>query len=441
MKIGRLLGGFLLVGILVLAPRLSTSVLGDAGDASRASVTVSLPAAADVSLAAEFPNDNFNDPNFPFLEVEYWHDSTGTLTYVRLFLIRFDLTGLPPDAVIDSAEMQLHWNSCQKNPIPDPIPLGAFFVTSAWVESTVTYNTRPTWATIGVNNQVPCPPGDPVVAWNMTSFAQAWQGDPAHNYGVKLSAPWVEGYDYSISFDSREYSGTNLDPALVITYHQPATPTQTSTITRTPSRTPTPSKTHTLTRTPTGTRTTTLTHTPTRTPSPTSTPTGGAGGSVNLPLLMKPWPSNCTEQLANGGFQTGALPPWFKVGDVGLGPGFESTYGGWLGGKNNASGELDQWVTLPAGSNPVVWQFWWQAEAASAQPNDTLKVRIENEAGNETVLLTLRAEGLLHAWRQDSVDLTAYAGQRILVSFLVQTNGSVPTTFRVDDVTIRACNP
>jgi hypothetical protein len=432
MKIGRLLGSILLVGILVLAPRLSALAPVRAGDGSRTSVTVSLPAVADVSLAAEFPDDNFSDPTFPFLEAEYWHDSTGTLTYVRLFLIRFDLTSLPPDAVIDSAEMQLHWNGCQKNPIPDPIPLGAFFVTSAWVESTVTYNTRPSWATVGINYGVPCPPSDPVT-WTITSFAQAWQSDPSDNYGVKVSGPIPQApdpsVDYSIAFNSREYYGENLDPALVITYHQPATPTPTSTITRTPSHTPT------------GTRTTTLTHTPTRTPSPTSTPTGGAGGSVNLPLLMKPWPSNCTEQLANGGFQTGALPPWFKVGDVGLGPGFESTYGGWLGGKNNASGELDQWVTLPAGSNPVVWQFWWQAEAASAQPNDTLKVRIENEAGNETVLLTLRAEGLLHAWRQDSVDLTAYAGQRILVSFLVQTNGSVPTTFRVDDVTIRACNP
>jgi hypothetical protein len=154
---------------------------------------------------------------------------------------------------------------------------------------------------------------------------------------------------------------------------------------------------------------------------------------------MKPWPANCAERLGNGDFQTGALPPWVKVGDVGLGTGRISTYGGWLGGKDDASGELNQWVILPAGASPIIWQFWWKAEVPSPQPNDMLLVRLEQEGGAETRLLTLRAEGLLNDWRQDAVDLTAYAGSRIMISFLVQTDGSVPTTFRVDDVTIRAC--
>jgi hypothetical protein len=37
------------------------------------------------------------------------------------------------------------------------------------------------------------------------------------------------------------------------------------------------------------------------------------------------------------------------------------------------------------------------------------------------------------------VDLSAFAGQTLIVSFLVETDGSVPTTFRVDDVSIQAC--
>lgn len=453
MKIGQLLGGVLLVGILVLMPRLTTSALGGRGDGARTSVTVSLPAVADVSLAAEFPDTNFGDPAFPFLEVDYWH-LNGVLTYVRLFLVRFDLTTLPADAIIESAALQLHPNSCTK-PGTYPVSMGAFFVYDAWEEYFVTYNTKPTWASMGVNAQVDCYPDDPTT-WYITSFAQAWQSDPSDNFGVKVSAPWTEGLDYSIAFNSREYTGTNLDPALVITYHLPtptstntltptrtSTRTSTSTMTHTPTRTRTPSKTLTPTNSPTGTLsptfTPTITRTPTRTHTSTSTPTGGAGGESYLPLLMKPWPANCTERLGNGDFQTGTLPPWVKVGDVGLGTGRNSAYGGWLGGKNNASGELNQWVILPAGTDPVIWQFWWKAEVASAQPNDILLVRIENEAGDETRFLTLRAEGMLNAWRMDAVDLTAYAGQRILVSFLVQTDGSLPTTFRVDDVTLRTC--
>ena len=234
------------MGILVLVPRLTTSAMGGRGDASRASVTVSLPAVADVSLAAEFPDDNFNDPDFPFLEVDYWHNpSGGALTYVRLFLVRFDLTGLPANAVIDSAALQLHPNSCTK-PGTYPVTMGSFYVTSDWYESTVTYNMRPTWGTVGVNNQVDCLPENPTT-WYITSFAQAWQSDPVHNYGVKVSAPWTVGLDYSIAFNSREYYGTDLDPALVITYHLP-----------------TPTSTNTLTPTRTSTRTSTTTLTPTR---------------------------------------------------------------------------------------------------------------------------------------------------------------------------------
>ena len=422
MKTGLLLGCILLAGVLAALAYSPAPAAVSAGKATPASLTVNIPAAADVSLAAEFPDENFNDSAFPFLNVDYWH-LNGVLTYVRLFLIRFDLTTLPANAIIDSAALQLHPNSCTK-PGTYPVSMGAFFVTSAWEEISVTYNTRPSWGTLGVNTQVGCYPDDPTT-WYITSFVQAWQSDPVHNYGVKLSAPWTQGLDYSITFNSREYYGENLDPVLVITYHLPATPTSTST------DTPTSTSTSTQTSTSTGTKTPTLT--------PTLTPTEEPGASLYLPVIMKPLPSNCIEQLGNGGFETGALPPWFAVGDTGLGTGRISLYGGWLGGRNGSFGELDQWVTLPAGANPIRWQFWWKAEVSTAQPDDYLNVRIENEAGQETNLLTLRAEGTLNTWRQDSVDLGPYAGTRILVSFLVVTDGSMPTTFRVDDVSIRAC--
>ena len=420
----------LIIGSLLLAAGLAFLAIAPApaamGKASLSTFTVSLPAVADVSLAAEFPDDNFSDPAFPFLEVEYWH-LDGVLTYVRLFLIRFDLTGLPADAIIDSAALQLHPNSCTK-PGTYPLSVGAFFVNSSWDENTVTYNTRPSWATIGVNNQVNCLPDDPTT-WYITSFAQAWQSDPVHNYGVKVSAPWAEGYDYSITFNSREYPNAGQHPSLVITYHRPETPTPTAT------RTPTPTRTS--TRTPTSTRTTT--RTPTRTPTPTVTPGGGAGTPLYLPVVMKPLPANCTQRLANGHFETGTLSPWFAVGDTGLGAGRDSAYGGWLGGKDDAIGELDQWVVLPAGASPIRWEFWWKAETAATQPNDMLRVRIELEGGDEALLLLLPAEGALNTWQQEAVDLSAYAGKRVVISFLVVTDGSLPTTFRVDDVSILAC--
>lgn len=233
----------------------------------------------------------------PFLEADYWYDSQGVLTYVRIFLISFDLTGLPANAIIDSASLQLHWNGCDLSGTY-PVPLGAYFIDGPWDESTVTYNTRPSWATTGVNSQVDCPVTDPTI-WYITSFAQAWQSDPAHNYGVKVSGPWNASYDYSITFDSREYPNVGV-PELVVTYHLPTTPTPTSS--NTPTRTRTPTGTSTQTRTPTftGTSTPTRTYTPTstktpthtytRTPTLTPTPTAtliGQGFWRFLPLVLR----------------------------------------------------------------------------------------------------------------------------------------------------------
>jgi len=103
-----------------------------------------------------------------------------------------------------------------------------------------------------------------------------------------------------------------------------------------------------------------------------------------MSLLMHNYPLICSERLANGNFESGALPPWESYGDTGLSTGRSSLYGGWLGGKNNAFGELDQWVSLPAGAGPVRWEFWWKAESPFAQHDDLVNVRIEIN-GQETV--------------------------------------------------------
>jgi hypothetical protein len=222
----------------------------------------------------------------------------------------------------------------------------------------------------------------------------------------------------------------------------------TSTPTRTPTRTVTRTKTRTPTRTATPTRT--LTRTPTATATPTRRPTNTPGpsptwvpGTVKrayLPVLAEgePLPSNCAELLRNGDFETGALWPWHTDGPTGLGPGRLTAHGGWLGGSNNSQSELFQTVDVPAGAVSATWGFWWKAEAASAQPGDRLLVRLEYD-GSEPLLKELTAAGPLNTWQYDSVNLKPYAGHQVRIDFLAATDGSVPTTFRIDDVSVRAC--
>ena len=148
--------------------------------------------------------------------------------------------------------------------------------------------------------------------------------------------------------------------------------------------------------------------------------------------------SDCQELLINGDFEAGSLSPWDGWGDVGLGLGHNSAHGAWLGGADNAEGELWQSVTIPADANPVQLKFWWLAESASEQPGDFLEVIVQYDEQADRVH-GVWAEEPLGQWRQETVDLTAYAGQMILVTFLVHTDGDVPSIFRLDDVSLKAC--
>ena len=153
----------------------------------------------------------------------------------------------------------------------------------------------------------------------------------------------------------------------------------------------------------------------------------------------EPLPSNCVELLGNGSFETGALWPWLTDGPAGLGPGRLSAHGAWLGGSNNSQSELFQTLTIPAGAPSATWGFWWKAEAASAQPGDRLVIRLEYDGG-EPALKELTAAGPLNTWQYDSVSLTPYAGHHVRIDFLAATDGAVPTTFRIDDTSVRDCH-
>ncbi|GEM_PF-887528 len=181
--------------------------------------------------------------------------------------------------------------------------------------------------------------------------------------------------------------------------------------------------------------------TPTSTPTPTPTPTStrATDTPTPTPTPTTTLPPNCQDLLINGDFEAGTLPPWGSDGAVWLGAGRGSAYGAWLGGADNAGGELWQVVTIPAGANPVRLEFWWLAESEVEQPDDALEVLVQYGDEQADHLLTLRAVAPLGQWQQAAVDLTDYAGQTVSVTFFVHTDGEVPSTFRLDDVILWAC--
>jgi hypothetical protein len=170
--------------------------------------TVTLTAVADATVRSWQPNTNFGGEDV--LELSY-----SAIDEVReaVTLLRFDLaSALPADAVIDSATLQLF---LEYGAGADPVAVAAYFVTSGWAESSVTWNSFPTAEPAGIVSQVDASPGS-YKSWDVTSFAQAWHS--GSNNGLYLRGP-TDGTYYERWFESREH--IESVPRLVVTYHLP----------------------------------------------------------------------------------------------------------------------------------------------------------------------------------------------------------------------------
>jgi hypothetical protein len=157
---------------------------------------------------------------------------------------------------------------------------------------------------------------------------------------------------------------------------------------------------------------------------------GGVGGS---------------ELLTNGGFE-GSASPWV------LSPGFAWTGTGSFphsgtgyvigGAANNVNGTAYQQVGIPATAAGTL-TFWLNvttSETTTVTPFDKLTVEVRNTAG--AVLATLATysnlnRGTAGVYSQKTLGLSAFKGQTVRVAFHATTDGSLVTSFRVDDVSLK----
>jgi Zn-dependent metalloprotease len=166
------------------------------------------------------------------------------------------------------------------------------------------------------------------------------------------------------------------------------------------------------------------------TPTPTPTPTPGGG----------------SELLVNGGFE-GSASPWTGSGTgyFYVNPG-NYPHGGtgyiYFGVNNSVSGQSYQTVTIPstATGNLTFWLNVTSSETTTTTQYDRLFVEVRNTAG--TLLATLATysnlnKGTAGVYSQKSASLAAYRGQTIRLQFRATTDVTLPSTFRVDDVSLK----
>ena len=169
---------------------------------------------------------------------------------------------------------------------------------------------------------------------------------------------------------------------------------------------------------------------PSGTPTPTPTPTPGGG----------------SELLINGGFE-GSASPW-----VGSGTGYfyvnpgNYPHGGtgyiYFGVNNSNSGQAYQQVTIPSTATAAL-TFWLNvtsSETTTTTQYDRLFIEVRSTGG--TLLGTLGTfsnlnRGTAGVYTQRSFSMASWRGQTVRLQFRQTNDSTLPTTFRVDDVSLK----
>jgi subtilisin family serine protease len=161
-----------------------------------------------------------------------------------------------------------------------------------------------------------------------------------------------------------------------------------------------------------------------------------------------PPPPTCasaTQLLGNPGFETGTAAPWTATAaviDAGASPAPHSgRWKAWLDGYGTTHvDELRQQVTIPAGACTATLSFWlWisTSETTTTTAFDTLRVTVDSTGG--AALATLATFSNLNrsaGYVQRSFDVSAFAGQTVVIHFRGVEDTSLQTSFLIDDAAL-----
>jgi Zn-dependent metalloprotease len=162
----------------------------------------------------------------------------------------------------------------------------------------------------------------------------------------------------------------------------------------------------------------------------TVTQAGTGGGGTNI--------------VANPGFESGTVP-WVISGQVTRSTG-AFPHGGVaymiINGVDSSSGTLYQQVTVPSGGGNL--NFWLNittSEAAGASVFDRLFIEVRSTTG--TLLATLATFSNQNSGTsgvyvlRGPYNLSSFAGQTVRIQFRGTNDISLPTSFRIDDVSVQ----
>ena len=207
-----------------------------------ATSTTSLSPTADAHAYEGSPNTNYGSAT----ALHIGEDSSGNDYYIY---IRFDLSGIPSDAAIVSAELKLY----ATEGIADGKTVKIYRVLADWSETGITWNNKPDNAA-NETDSTSTPSTNNWMVLDVTGDVEGFVNGSFSNYGWVIKC--VDCGNQYKGFASSEYSDTSKRPKLVVEYVEPNTVTVTvanTTITETETVTTTQTINNTVTQTVTTT--------------------------------------------------------------------------------------------------------------------------------------------------------------------------------------------
>jgi serine protease len=171
----------------------------------------------------------------------------------------------------------------------------------------------------------------------------------------------------------------------------------------------------------------------------TARDTTGASGSATFTWTISSGGTGCSGQLLkNPGFESGATSWASSTGVIGVNgpsePARSGSYDAWMDGYGSTHTDtLSQSVTIPAGCSATLSYYVHidTAETTTTSAYDTMTVK----AGS-TVLQTLSNLNAASGYQLKTVNLSAYAGQTVTLTWTGSEDVSLQTSFVVDDTAV-----
>lgn len=215
-------GGFLTYGLVKPAEKTSTEEKTEEtqkkeapeGRGASAQTGVTLSSIADTIIGSPQPNTNYG--GLTGMDVSH-NDNPHNESWG---LMRFDLSSIPTNSVIDSATLKLQVGICGG---PGPTMLAASQAMNPWDEMTVTWASKPSYSG-GVPKSSLCTmPSSHNL--DVKEIIKKWVNYSEKNYGFVIHGGDSGNWDFG--FCTRENNNFQLRPQLDIAYHEPGvTPPQ-----------------------------------------------------------------------------------------------------------------------------------------------------------------------------------------------------------------------